>query len=208
MCCARQALRRLHASRWHVILQRWRNVRRIMPLSGPRRMGTPARRPRARGRDSRHRAPDLFRVETVSVIRRRFANGALTAAQGKQRDRRSAELPDHRLPDRPLLRRAWELRDNATACHPGHTTASTEPGVPLCPLWALDVVGERWALPSSATASARGSSARAGRDTQRGEEDRRLDALRSVRVVMACVVPTERLTSLAGCLRCAHTSCT
>ena len=93
------------------------------------------RRPRARGRDFRHRAPDLFRVETVSVIRRQFANGALTSAQGKQRDRRSAEPPHHRLPDRPLLRRAWELRDNATACHPGHTTASTEPGVPPCPLW-------------------------------------------------------------------------
>ena len=60
-------------------------------------------------------APDLLRVEAVSVIRRQLASGALTAAQANNAIEDLVNLPITVYPTAPLLRRAWELRDNATA---------------------------------------------------------------------------------------------
>jgi predicted nucleic acid-binding protein len=60
-------------------------------------------------------APDLLRVEAVSVIRRQFANGALTARQATNAIDDLLNLPIAVYPTAALLRRAWELRDNATA---------------------------------------------------------------------------------------------
>ncbi len=60
-------------------------------------------------------APDLLRVEAVSVIRRQLANGALTALQATTAVEDLMSLPITVYPTAALLRRAWELRDNATA---------------------------------------------------------------------------------------------
>jgi predicted nucleic acid-binding protein len=60
-------------------------------------------------------APDLLRVEAVSVIRRQLANGALTPAQATNAIEDLLNLPITVYPTAPLLRRAWELRDNVTA---------------------------------------------------------------------------------------------
>lgn len=60
-------------------------------------------------------APDLLRVQAVSVIRRQLANGALTPAQATNAIEDLLNLPITVYPTAPLLRRAWELRDNATA---------------------------------------------------------------------------------------------
>ena len=60
-------------------------------------------------------APDLLRVEAVSVVRRQLANGALTSAQANNAIEDLLNLPITVYPTAPLLRRAWELRDNATA---------------------------------------------------------------------------------------------
>jgi predicted nucleic acid-binding protein len=60
-------------------------------------------------------APDLLRVEVVSVIRRQLANGALTPEQATNAIDDLLNFPITVYPTAPLLRRAWELRDNVTA---------------------------------------------------------------------------------------------
>ena len=70
---------------------------------------------RARIKGQSLAAPDLLRVEAVSVIRRQLASGALTPAQANNAVEDLLNLPITVYPTAPLLRRAWELRDNATA---------------------------------------------------------------------------------------------
>lgn len=56
----------------------------------------------------------------MSVIRRQRANGALTAKQATNAIDDLWNLPIEIYPTAPLLRRGWELRDNATvydACY-------------------------------------------------------------------------------------------
>jgi len=60
-------------------------------------------------------APDLLRVEAVSVIRRQLANDALSATQATNAIEDLLNLPISVYPTAALLRRAWELRDSATA---------------------------------------------------------------------------------------------
>ena len=60
-------------------------------------------------------APDLLRVEAMSVIRRQLANRALTPQQADNAIEDLLKLPIIVYPTAPLLRRGWELRDNATA---------------------------------------------------------------------------------------------
>ena len=60
-------------------------------------------------------APDLLRVETVSVIRRQLGHGALTATHATNAIEDLLNLPISVYPTAALLRRAWELRDNFTA---------------------------------------------------------------------------------------------
>ncbi len=50
----------------------------------------------------------------MSVIRRQRANGALTAKQATNAIDDLWNLPIEIYPTAPLLRRGWELRDNAT----------------------------------------------------------------------------------------------
>lgn len=70
---------------------------------------------RARIKGESLAAPDLLRVEAVSVIRRQLASGLLTPAQADNAIEDLLNLPMTVYPTAPLLRRAWELRDNATA---------------------------------------------------------------------------------------------
>ena len=60
-------------------------------------------------------APDLVDVETVSVLRRRWRAGDLTARRFSAAIDDLGDLAIVRLPTLPLMRRAYELRANVTA---------------------------------------------------------------------------------------------
>jgi len=60
-------------------------------------------------------APDLLRLETMSVLRRQLANGSLTPEQATNALDDLMNLPFVVYPTAPLLRRGWEVRDNVTA---------------------------------------------------------------------------------------------
>lgn len=60
-------------------------------------------------------APDLLRVEVLSVIRRHVASGALNSQQANDAVDDLLALPITLYPTTPLLRRCWELRPNVTA---------------------------------------------------------------------------------------------
>lgn len=59
-------------------------------------------------------APDLVDVETVSVLRRRWRAGDLTARRFSTAVDDLCDLPMTRFPVLPLMRRAYELRSNVT----------------------------------------------------------------------------------------------
>jgi len=59
-------------------------------------------------------APDLVDVETVSVLRRRWLAGDLTARRFRYAIDDLLALPLVRVPTGPLMLRAYELRANAT----------------------------------------------------------------------------------------------
>ncbi len=60
-------------------------------------------------------APDLLRIETMSVLRRQLAIGSLSAEQATNALADLLSLPLALYPTAPLLRRGWEIRDNVTA---------------------------------------------------------------------------------------------
>lgn len=60
-------------------------------------------------------APDLLRLEAMSVFRRQLANGSLTVKQAENALQDLLDLPLVVYPSAPLLRRGWDLRDNVTA---------------------------------------------------------------------------------------------
>lgn len=60
-------------------------------------------------------APDLLRVEVLSVLRRHLASGDLTALQANNAVEDLVALPITLYPTAPLLRRCWELRSNVTS---------------------------------------------------------------------------------------------
>ena len=70
---------------------------------------------RARIRGQSLAAPDLLRLEAMSVFRRQVANGALTSKQAAEALEDLLSLPLVVYPTAPLLRRGWELRDNVSA---------------------------------------------------------------------------------------------
>ena len=59
-------------------------------------------------------APDLVDVETVSVLRRRWRAGDLTARRFRSAVSDLLSLPIVRFPTGPLMIRAYELRSNVT----------------------------------------------------------------------------------------------
>lgn len=63
---------------------------------------------------TRWSAPDLVDVETVSVLRRRWRAGDLTARRFRSAVIDLVSLPIVRFPTGPLMVRAYELRSNLT----------------------------------------------------------------------------------------------
>ena len=70
---------------------------------------------RAALRDQVLVAPDLLRVEVLSVIRRHAASGALTRRQADNAVEDVLALPITVYPTAPLLHRCWALRNTVTA---------------------------------------------------------------------------------------------
>ena len=64
--------------------------------------------------NARWSAPDLVDVETVSVLRRRWRAGDLTARRFRSAVVDLLSLPIVRFPTGPLMVRAYELRSNLT----------------------------------------------------------------------------------------------
>jgi predicted nucleic acid-binding protein len=60
-------------------------------------------------------APDLLRVEVLSVVRRQLHVGTLDNTQAEQAVTDLLDLPITVYPTAPLLLRSWQLRDNLTA---------------------------------------------------------------------------------------------
>lgn len=60
-------------------------------------------------------APDLLRVEVLSVICRQLRFGTLDVTQAEQAVTDLLDLPITVYPTAPLLLRCWQLRDNLTA---------------------------------------------------------------------------------------------
>lgn len=60
-------------------------------------------------------APDLVDVETVAALRKRWLAGALSDARFAVAIDDLGDLELDRYPALPLMRRAYELRDNVTA---------------------------------------------------------------------------------------------
>ncbi len=60
-------------------------------------------------------APDLLRVEVMSVIRRQLHVGTVDVTQAEQAVTDLLDLPMAVYPTAPLLPRGWQLRDNLTA---------------------------------------------------------------------------------------------
>ena len=77
--------------------------------------GDDGRRYRQRLRGEQLAAPDLLRVEVLSVLRRQARLGELDAAQVAAAVDDLLDLELDVYPTGPLLRRVWELRDNVTA---------------------------------------------------------------------------------------------
>ena len=70
---------------------------------------------RARIKGQSIAAPDLLRVEVVSVLRRQVHRGELSPRQTTNAIDDLMNLPIVVYPTAPLLRRCWELRANVTA---------------------------------------------------------------------------------------------
>ena len=60
-------------------------------------------------------APDLLRVQVLSVVRRHEATGALTKRHALNAIEDLLALPVMVYPTEPLLRRSWSLHGNVTA---------------------------------------------------------------------------------------------
>ncbi len=97
--------------------------------------GVDGDRLRARLRGEVLAAPDLLRIEVLSVIRRQLLAGKLTLAQADNAVHDALELPVTIYPTGPLLGRVWSLRD--TTPYDGCYVALAE-GL-VCPLLTADV---------------------------------------------------------------------
>jgi predicted nucleic acid-binding protein len=76
--------------------------------------GPDGRRARSRLSGERLAAPEVIDLEVASAWRRLCASGQLHPDRAGQAIADLEALPLERVPHRPLLRRCWELRENAT----------------------------------------------------------------------------------------------
>lgn len=77
--------------------------------------GTDGVRLRKRLHGEQLAAPDLLRVEVISVIRRQLRVGTIDHGQADQAVTDLLDLPIVVYPTAPMLRRCWELQDNLTS---------------------------------------------------------------------------------------------
>lgn len=76
-------------------------------------------------------APDLLRVEVLSVVRRHLNSGQLTIFQASNAIDDLLNLPIMVYPTAPLLRRCWEVRANVTAYDACYVSLAEALGVAL-----------------------------------------------------------------------------
>jgi predicted nucleic acid-binding protein len=70
---------------------------------------------RQRLRGERPAAPDLLRVEVLSVLRQQVSRRGLSLRRAEEAVADLLDLPVTVYPTAPLLRRVWELRGNVSA---------------------------------------------------------------------------------------------
>lgn len=77
-------------------------------------LGAPRAEPirRRLAADDDHAAPHVIEVEVFGVIRREYLRGRLDRTESSQAIEDLAAWPGERVDHRPLLVRAWELREN------------------------------------------------------------------------------------------------
>ena len=75
--------------------------------------------------------PDLIDVETVSVLRKRWQAGDLTARRFRAAVDDLLTLPMDRFPTGPLMIRAYELRSNVTPYDAAYVALAESLGYPL-----------------------------------------------------------------------------
>ncbi len=84
--------------------------------------------------DGDHVAPHLIDVEVLSVIRGAFQRSALDRTAAEQAVEDLATWPGERVGHRPLLPRAWELRDTVRAADAVYVALAEALDVPLLTL--------------------------------------------------------------------------
>ncbi len=77
--------------------------------------GSDGDRLRARVRGEVLSAPDLLPIEVLSVLRRQLRLNTITSPQASLAVDDLMDLPIEIYPTKPLLGRAWDLRNNITA---------------------------------------------------------------------------------------------
>ena len=82
-------------------------------------------------RDNDLAAPDLVDVETVSVLRKRWLAGDLTARRFRAAITDLGDLAILRYPTLPLMGRAYELRGNLTPYDAAYVALAEGLGCPL-----------------------------------------------------------------------------
>lgn len=88
-------------------------------------------RHRQRLRGEQLTAPDLLRVEVLSALRRQHLRGGLDAGQVAAAVDDLLDLDLEVYPTGPLLRRAWQLRNNITAYDACYVALAEVLGCPL-----------------------------------------------------------------------------
>ena len=76
-------------------------------------------------------APELIDLEVLSVLHRSERGDGLNARRSTLAVLDLSDLPLHRVPPLPLVRRCWELRGNVTAYDAAYVAVAETLGVPL-----------------------------------------------------------------------------
>lgn len=76
-------------------------------------------------------APELIDLESASVLRRMVQRAQISAGDAREALDDMRESPIARVPHRPLLARAWELRDRVSAYDAAYVALAEHLRVPL-----------------------------------------------------------------------------
>jgi predicted nucleic acid-binding protein len=98
--------------------------------------GPDGQRYRRRLRGEALAAPDLAKVEVLSVLRRQVLNGSLAQSHAKNAVANLLALPITAYPAQAFLKRCWELRSNVTPYDASYVALAETLG---CQLLTADV---------------------------------------------------------------------